>query len=265
MMHKTWLKITLFCLFCLFSLATRASDTAKEKRWADQIVDSIMVGDAEWLTVGKQKVLALYSEQSTEKPRGGAIVLHGIGAHPNWDQIVRPVRSQLPDHGWSTLSVQMPILPNDAKQEEYVRVFDEVAPRMNAAVKFLKDKGINNIVIVAHSLGSAMAAYYLREKPDSSVKALVAIGATGSHFKDTNKNYVKSLNTIKVPAMDIFGANDLPDVLKSADERLAVARKAGNKHYSQTRVPGADHFFNGKQDVLIKHILDWIKKYETSK
>ena len=72
-----WSKITLFCLPGIFSLATHASDTAKEKRWADQIVDAIMVGDAEWLTVGKQKVLALYTEQEAEKPKGGVIVIHG--------------------------------------------------------------------------------------------------------------------------------------------------------------------------------------------
>jgi len=265
MQRSIWLKTLLISLFGLFSLATLASDMAKEKRWADQVVDSLMVGDAEWLSAGNSKILSLYTEHSTEKPQGAAIVLHGIGVHPNWDQIIRPVRSQLPEYGWSTLSVQMPVLPNDAKQAEYAELFDEVAPRINAAVKFLKDKGINNIVIVAHSLGSAMAAYYLREKPDSSVKALVAIGATGSHFTDEDKNYLKSLTTIKVPVMDIFGAIDQPDVLETADKKVAVARKAGNKRYTQIKVEGADHFFNGKQDVLVKHIHDWIKNYTAKK
>jgi len=258
-------KITLICLISLIGLTTHASDLAKEKRWADQIVDSLMVGDAEWLTVGKSKVLSLYTEHSTDKSKGAIIVLHGIGVHPNWDQIVRPVRSQLPEYGWSTLSVQMPVLPNDAKQEEYAALFGEVAPRLNAAIKSLKDKGVKNIVIVAHSLGSAMAGYYLREKPDNSVKALVAIGATGSHFKDEDKNYLKSLTTIKVPVMDIFGAIDLPEVKESAEIKIAVARKAGNTNYTQIKVEGADHFFNGKQDVLVKHIHDWIKNYEAKK
>lgn len=259
--NKSWLKISLFCLFTLPLLAVQASDMAKEKRWADQVVDAIMVGDAEWLAVGKQKVLALYTEQEADKARGGVIVIHGIGVHPNWDQIIRPVRSELPAYGWSTLSVQMPILPNEAKEEDYVPLFSEVAPRMNAAIKFLKDKDINNIVIVAHSLGSAMAAYYLRDKPDSTVKALVAIGATGSHFIDEDKNYLKSLTTIKVPVMDIFGALDLDAVIQTADKKMNVAREAGNKNYSQIKVEGADHFFNGKQDVLVKRINDWIKKY----
>lgn len=258
-------KLLIFSLFFLAMPSLYASDLAKEQRWADQIVDSLITGEAEWLPVGKHKVLAIYTESDTQPALGGAIILHGVGVHPNWDQIVRPVRSQLPEYGWSTLSVQMPILPNDAKLEEYAALFDEVEPRMNAAVKFLKDKGIKNIVIVAHSLGSAMAAYYLRGNPDSSIKALVAVGATGSHFKDKDKNYLKSLTTIKVPVMDIFGAIDEPDVIETADKKVAVAREAGNKNYTQIKVEGADHFFNGKQDVLVQLINDWIKQFAVEK
>lgn len=258
-------KLLIFSLFFLAMPSLYASDLAKEQRWADQIVDSLITGEAEWLPVGKHKVLAIYTESETQPALGGAIILHGVGVHPNWDQIVRPVRSQLPEYGWSTLSVQMPILPNDAKLEEYAELFDEVEPRMTAAVKFLKDKGIKNIVIIAHSLGSAMAAYYLRENPDSSIKALVAVGATGSHFKDADKNYLKSLTTIKVPVMDIFGAIDEPDVIETADKKVAVAREAGNNHYTQIKVEGADHFFIGKQDVLVQLINDWIKQFAVEK
>ncbi|GMR16383.1 MAG: DUF3530 family protein [Gammaproteobacteria bacterium] len=237
-----------------------ASDTAKEKRWANQIVDSIMVGDAEWLKVGNSKILALYTEYTTEKAQGGAIVIHGAGVHPNWDQVIRPIRSQLPDYGWSTLSIQMPVLANDANYSEYAKLFNEIAPRVDVAVKFLKTKGINNIVIVAHSLGATMAAYYLRKKPDKSIKALVAIGSTGSLFKDKDKNYFKSLEMIKLPILDIFGAIDLPEVMQTAGRKKEIARKFGNKKYTQLKVAGANHFFDNKDDVLIKRIRGWLLK-----
>lgn len=265
MVHPNWSKFALFLLLGIFSQTSAASDMAKEKRWADQIVDSLMVGEAEWLPAGQDKILSLYTEHETEQAKGGVIVLHGIGVHPNWDQIIRPVRSRLPEYGWSTLSVQLPILPNDAKQSEYEPLFDEVAPRINAAVKFLKDKGINNIVIVAHSLGSAMAAYYLKDKPDPSVHAFIAIGASGAHFKNSDKNYFKSLETIKIPVMDIYGSSDLPDVVEAADRKLSVARKAGNKNYTQIKIEGADHFFNNKQDELVKRIRGWLKTNVTEK
>jgi pimeloyl-ACP methyl ester carboxylesterase len=254
--HKTLLIIG----FSLFFSLSHASDTAKEKRWADEVVESIMVGDAAWLKVGKSKILSIYTENTTEKAMGGVIVLHGSGVHPNWDQVVRPLRSQLPDHGWSTLSLQLPVLPNSAEYKDYIPLFKEVAPRIKAAVAFLKSKGILNIVIVAHSLGSSMAAYYLANKPDAAIRAFVAVGASGNMYKKDKVGFLTSLKTIKVPILDIFGSNDLSSVLESKISKAQVARKAGNKKYTQVKIIGANHFFDNKDDVLIKRVRGWLAK-----
>ncbi len=253
-------KTLLIVSISLFLSSTYASDMAKEKRWADQIVDSIMVGDAEWLKAGKNKILSIYTENTTETAIGGAIVLHGSGVHPNWDQVVRPLRSQLPDHGWSTLSVQLPVLANDAEYQDYIPLFKEVAPRINSGVAFLKSKGIQNIAIIAHSLGSSMAAHYMANKPDPSIKAFVAIGVSGNMHSEDKVGYLTSLKTIKVPVLDIFGSNDLTPVLESEKAKADVARKAGNKNYTQLKIPGANHFFDNKDDVLVKRIRGWLLK-----
>ena len=258
--HKPYKTLLIFG-FSLFFGSSFASDVAKEKRWADQIVDSIMVGDAEWLDVGKNKILSIYTENTTEKALGGAIILHGSGVHPNWDQVIRPLRSQLPDYGWSTLSLQLPVLDNEADYKEYIPLFKDVAPRINAGVKFLKDKGIQNIVIVAHSLGSAMAGYYLAQKADPSIRAFVAVGVSGQMNKESKVGYLTSLKTIKVPVLDIFGSNDLPQVLKSEKAKADAARKSGNKNYTQVKIAGANHFFDNKDDVLIKRVRGWLKKH----
>ena len=260
MISVTPYKTLLIVGLSLFLNISHAYDNAKEKRWADQVTDSIMVGDAEWLNVGKTKMFAIYTENMTESTLGAAIVIHGTGVHPNWDQIVRPIRSQLPNHGWSTLSIQMPVLANDATHSEYTPLFDDIAPRINAAIKFLKAKGIKNIIIIGHSMGATMSGYYLAQKPDSNIRALVAIGSAGLTFKDKNKNYLKSLETIRVPVLDIFGAIDLPEVMENAKRKKAIARKAGNKKYTPVKVPGANHFFDNKNDVLIKHVLSWLEK-----
>ena len=255
--YKTLLIIGL----SLFLNLSHAYDNAKEKRWADQVIDSIMVGNAGWLDVGKSKIFVIYTENTTEKTIGGAIILHGSGVHPNWDQIVRPLRSQLPDYGWSTLSIQLPVLSNEAEYKDYIPLFKEVAPRINAGVKFLKAKGIKNIVIVAHSLGSGMAGYYMANNPDASIHALVAVGVSGVMYKEDDKvGYLVSLKNIKVPVLDIFGSNDLDTVLRGEKAKASTARKAGNKNYTQVKVTGANHFFDNKNDVLVKHIRDWLEK-----
>jgi len=260
----TSLKTLLIIGLGLLMNVSHASDTAKEKRWADQVADSIMVGDVEWLNVGKSKIFSIYTENTTEKAIGGAIILHGSGVHPNWDQVVRPLRSQLPDYGWSTLSLQLPVLNNEAEYKEYIPLFKEVAPRINAGIKYLKSKGINNIVIVAHSLGSGMAGYYMSQKPDSSIQALVAVGVSGVMYDEDDKvGYLNALKNIKVPVLDIFGSNDLPTVLKGEKAKADTARKAGNKNYTQVKVAGANHFFDNKEEILVKRVRGWLAKNAT--
>jgi hypothetical protein len=66
------------------SLAASKSDRAKEKRWEEQIVDSLLVGEAVKLKAGDTTFLALYAEPATDRTKGAVILLHGIGAHPAW-------------------------------------------------------------------------------------------------------------------------------------------------------------------------------------
>jgi len=258
--YKTLLIFGFSLIISLFSSQSIASDMAKEKRWADQIVDSIMIGEAKWLNVGNNKILSIYTENNTDKAMGAAIILHGTGAHPNWDQVVRPLRSQLPEYGWSTLSLQLPVLTNQASYQDYIPLFKEITPRIKAAVAFLKSKGIRNIVIIGHSLGSSMAAYYMANKPDAAIRAFVAVGVSGNMHQKDKVGYLTSLKKIKVPVLDIFGSIDLAQVLESEKLKAQVARKAGNKNYTQLKISGANHFFDNKNDVLIKRVRGWLAK-----
>lgn len=253
------------CILIMFTMLASelvfASDAAKEKRWADQIVDSIITGEAVWLKAGGHKFLGIYTESEGGKSFNGAIVVHGIGVHPNWADVVYPIRTKLPEAGWHTLSLQMPILPNEAKEVDYKPLFPEVAPRINAGIEFLKKKGVKNIVIIAHSMGSAMAGHYMATNPKADIKALVAIGAAGLHFKDNKLDFVQSIKKIKKPIYDISGSEDSPDVLKTKQLKADTAREAGNKNYQQFEIKGANHFLVGKESELVSTILESIDKY----
>jgi len=251
-----------FVLMIFISAPLLASDLAKEQRWADQIVDFIIDGEAEWLTVNNHKILSIYTEAQTAKVIGGAIIIHGSGVHPNWEEIVQPLRTALPEKGWSTLSIQMPVLANDADHSEYANTFDEVPPRINAAIKFLKQKNINNIVIIAHSLGSTMSAYYLSTNKNHGIKAFVAVGMPGPDKSDPNKdkrmNNLHSIKSIHIPMLDLYGSKDLESVKNSADARKQSAQK--NAHYSQMVTQGANHFYTGKNTELINTVTHWLDK-----
>ena len=136
----------------LLSFNLYASDLAKEKRWADQVVEAILDGDAVWLNDGKSDFLGIYTEAGEDKERA-VIVMHGTGVHPDWAQVVQPLRVGLTEHDWNTLSIQMPILPNEAEYKDYAPLYDEVAPRIDAAIKYLKENGSKDIVLIGHSQG----------------------------------------------------------------------------------------------------------------
>lgn len=255
--YKTLLIVGLSLLFNI----SYASDTAKEKRWADQVVDSIMVGDAEWLQAGKQKFLGIYAENNTENAQGAIILAHGTGVHPNWADVIYPLRTQLPDFGWQTLSIQLPILSNEASYGDYAPLYDEALSRFRAAVDFLKKKGIANIIIIAHSQGSAMSAYYLAKTEKHDINAFIAIGMPGGFSGDKRMDVLNSLKNITIPVFDLYGEQDLEQVIDAAKDKKNTAKKAGNKYYTQLKVAGANHFFVGKEDALVKRVRSWLARY----
>jgi pimeloyl-ACP methyl ester carboxylesterase len=252
----TTIRILIITLTVL-SFTTLASDLAKEKRWADQIVDAILDGDAAWLNDGTSEFLGIYTEAVEDKSRA-VIIMHGTGIHPDWQQVIQPLRVGLTEYNWNTLSIQMPILPNEAEYTEYAPLYDEVAPRINAAIKYLQDNGSNNIILVGHSQGAAMTAYYL-STPRKDVSGFVAIGMA-SFADDPRMNSIKALEKINVPVLDLYGGEDLELVLSSSRARAESANIAGNKNYTQVKLPGSNHFFDGRENELVESVAGWLDK-----
>src|SRR5690606_20875192 len=94
-------------------------------------------------------------DTSGRKPAAGAgpaiIVVHGMGVHPDWG-LVNTLRSALPDAGYATLSVQMPVLRADARGEDYAATFPEAVQRLRGAAAWLKARGHEPLAIASHSM-----------------------------------------------------------------------------------------------------------------
>jgi pimeloyl-ACP methyl ester carboxylesterase len=246
----------------VMSLPALASDLEREQRWAEQVVDAILTGEVEMLDAAGQDFLSIYTESDSEPLKGGVILIHGIGVHPDWPDVINPLREQLPEHGWSTLSLQMPILAADARAADYYAIFGEVPPRIDAGIRFLQEHGIDNIVIVAHSLGAQMAAYWLAQTEEPPVLGLVAIGLSGSRQAD-NGDVPAWISGITLPILDLYGENDLPSVKETVGERVAAAGRAGNTAYAQVEIAGAGHMFQGHNDALVEAVVKWLDENAT--
>jgi alpha/beta superfamily hydrolase len=238
------------------SVGAVASDVEKEKRWADQIVDALIEGEAVWLSDGEREFLGIYTEAEDPASKAGAIIAHGIGVHPDWQQVVYPLRTGLPPLGWHTLSLQMPILPNDAEEAAYAALMGEVAPRLDAGVSFLRERGVERIVIIGHSLGSTMASYYL-SAGGREVDGFVAIGMPAG-IEDSDIVNAEMVADIEVPMLDLYGSEDLSEVLAAAPAREKAKEGGDGGAYESRKVDGANHFFDGKEEVLLDSVADWL-------
>jgi len=234
-------------LAALLSMSAMAADGiadyAREKKWADEVVPGLVVGDPVYLQTprGHHKFLTLFTPAAdTDK---AAIVVHGLGIHPDWG-MVGTLRTELADRGFATLSLQMPILAVDAKSEDYPPTFPEAAERIAEAVEFLKAKGYKQIAIVSHSMGSRMSLVYLAGKPDPAVKSWASLGISVGDYK-----------ALKLPVLDLYGDNDLPPVLANAGKRKQSFAAAGSR---QVTIGRADHFFTGREAEMVSAVSDFL-------
>jgi pimeloyl-ACP methyl ester carboxylesterase len=222
-----------------------SQDYAREKRWSDEIQKSLMVGDAVWL---KQKnghrFLGLFTE--AKNPKGAVVIAHGRGWSPDFE-LYGTLRTRLAEMGYTTLSIQLPVLPSTAILGLYVPLYPDARERFQLAVDFLKAKGQRNIAIVSHSLGATMANQYLIRTDDTTVKAWVFIGILQG---------LEEMYRIKIPVLDIYGSNDWTMTMYGGPERLAQIRK--NPRSAQIVVPKATHFFEGHEEELLKAVTGFL-------
>ncbi|MBT3744562.1 MAG: DUF3530 family protein, partial [Candidatus Thioglobus sp.] len=158
-------------------------DFERENRMISEIEDAVMDGDVEYLPVSNDKeIFSIYMEAQAEKAKGGVIILHSRGYHANWDSVIKPLRVGLTEKGWHSLSVQMPVLDKKAKYYDYVPIFPYAHERIEAAIDFYKQLGVDNIILISHGCGAHMAMSYFDKFGDDKVNAFVGIGMGATDY-----------------------------------------------------------------------------------
>jgi alpha-beta hydrolase superfamily lysophospholipase len=242
----------LFVALWLCAGAVCAQDYEREKRWSDSILKTLIIGSAVWLEQKNgHRFLALYTE--AEKPRGAVIIAHGRGWSPDFE-LYGTLRTRLAELGYSTLSIQLPVLPSTAILGLYVPLYPDARERFQLAIDFLKGKGQRKIGIVSHSLGATMANQYLIRTDEKAIGAWVFIGILQG---------LEEVFRITIPVLDVYGSKDWTVTLWGADERRRqIERIPGS---AQVEVPNATHFFEGKEEELLRVVVAFLDKSFASK
>jgi len=252
-------------LFTSLSLlpAALAQDYAREKRWADEVVPGVVVGDPLWLELpGGRKFLTLLADAPDS--RAAVVLVHGVGVHPDHG-VIGILRSKLNDLGYTTLSVQMPVAKSEGAtvDDYYPALFPQAGERIAAAAQHLASKGHRNLVLVSHSMGAWMANVYLLEAEPVPFRAWIPMGLTG-RFWGASLISIPWLDIewgagrLRLPILDIHGENDIPPTLAGRGARAsALTHIPGSE---QVMIPGADHHYAGKETELARVIDAFLKK-----
>jgi hypothetical protein len=255
--HTVHAACVALALLAVAAPATRASDLVREGRIASEIAAGVREGTIRRLEAGDTDFLAIDTPSKTGETRGGVILLHGRGAHPDWPDVIRPLRVGLPAGGWRTLAIQLPVAAADAPDAAWDALVGEAGPRIGAAVAALRqDQPRQPVALVAHGLGARMAVEYVASAPAGAVQALVTVGLpAGARVAPAT---VDALAKAPLPILDLYGSRDLEPVRGGAADRLQAARRAGNAGYRQAEIAGADHQFSGMGDTLLARVRAWL-------
>jgi hypothetical protein len=232
--------------------AQATADAAREKRWADEIVPSLVVGEAVYLQ-GQPgpRFLALYTPAARAK--GAVLLTHGPGLHPDHG-LTGQLRASLADHGYATLSLQMPVLAAENEAgDAYRTLWPEAANRIEAGVVYLQHAGFARVAIVSHAMGSAMAYEYLRTRPAAPVFAWVALSFYGSFAE---------MADAKFPIFDLYGSDDYWGIRGTSSWQRAWTLRSvpGSK---QLAAPDGGYFLAGGEKTVIREataFLDGVPK-----
>lgn len=240
--------------------AGSVSDTAKEQRWAEQITDQLIIGEPVYLEADGHRFLSIFTPAETGTARGTALLVHGIGAHPDWPQVIQPLRSGLSERGWQSLSIQMPLPPEGIDAEGRMALLREGSDRLQAALAWLQTRKMTPATLIAHSRGGVDVLHFAATHPAVPIVSLVVISTSGVYPDvPVGVGPLQSLQRIQWPVLDLYGENDHQNVVKTAQERQKAA--AGNTAYRQLQVPGADHFYDGQEAQLLKAITGWLQSH----
>jgi len=163
--------------------------------------------------------------------------------HPDYG-LIGELRARLADAGYTTLSIQMPVLAADAPAARYPVLFWEADARFAGAVSYLWRKGQRRVVLLSHSMGSRMANHYVGAHPQVPLAGWISLSISSGDFAPIKR--------IKFPVFDVYAENDFDAVLQGAQKRAAVLKRMRGS--SQAMVFATDHFFAKKEKELVSLI-----------
>jgi hypothetical protein len=245
-------------------------ELSREQQIADKLAQVADIDEIISLKAMGGRFIGLYKSASssesfgeiskTRETNGVVILVHGMGAHPDWPDVISPLRTQLTESGWSTFSIQMPILSPEEPVAKYGKTLKIANSRISAAIDYLHAWEMQPIILLGYSFGAAQAANYLASDKSKNVAAFVSVSMLSQKFIKPGLDVFKFISRINIPILDIYAEDDLDAVRRGIDDRRLAASKNSHVLFQQIEVQQAGHYYIGIEKALAEQIHMWLQQ-----
>lgn len=232
---------------------------------------------------------ALWKKDQSGEALGAILILPSEGQTANWPNTIDVLRKELPQDGWSTLSIdiegqrQKSTLNTKTAAEKNVEASATTdsntsnMARMEAAIGFLHQQGQYNIVLVGYGGSTHLVLDYasradalgmnrsIKSSQSTGLKRPVRALILISPFSYDGERLSKKLSHFPykdMPILDIIFGSHYLDTFDSK-ERLSTARSLRFKHYLQSKSvePSSGERLFGQQNRLSRRIRGFLDSY----
>lgn len=231
------------------------------------------------LPMGESELPATLMPDQLGKAHGKVLILHDSDGGIASSGLVQTLRLSLPESGWTTMTIALdyphspqlfliepenadsteestPTADNETETEQKVSAdstSEDTEPvdnhsRISAALAYLNAQQPGPVVIVA--IGEAVPLAISSASQQGEEKAQIWIAA------DVTLTELPELG----PLLDI-AAQDVGQKNQAASRREVFMRQANNQSYSQRRLTGAGHDFQGFETQVLNTVRAWLQKH----
>ena len=227
---------------------------------------------------------ALWKKDQSGDALGAVLIVPSEGQTANWPNTIDVLRTELPQDGWNTLSIDIENTKQKAKisatpegNESVSSTKNPNLARVEAAIAFLHEQGQYNIVLTGYGASTSLIVDYASQTDalgmnktvksaqttnlKRPVRALILISALNYDGERLSKK-IQRFPYKDMPILDIIFGSHYLDTFDSK-ERLSAARSARFKHYLQSKSvePSSNDSRFGTGNRLSRRVRGFLDSY----
>lgn len=231
------------CFFSAVLLLTSLIVTGQAQAYSMTELQATLPSDTEILMLeqGDDSYPALLQQAERADAFGGILILTDTDSDNQWLEQSHAVRLHLAEHGWWTLTSQLPLTPRSqheasAQQKEQALETHKttVQQRIQQGLQTLREREQQRLLILAIGRSAAQATFFLQQNPAENNTRLVFINPRP--IDDANwSEFLQQLRELEMTLIDLYAEPYPPGEVAIPDARMRrnAARQAGLVDYHQ--------------------------------